>query len=259
MKKHIFILLTLALFSFISYSQVNGRAVYESVLVKNGYAPIKEELLFQEYKSTYQLLEKENPDKIVENNETGGVTINTERPDSIHPFIIMDFKKKQIFSRVFLTFDNGETYTEYYTREDFGINWDLYSDTLTIQNFPCKKATTRFRGRNYIAWYTEQIPLSLGPWKFHGLPGLIVQIHDDQREVNFALKEIEIPYIKNLDIGDSLIYVNAIPIKKYGELRDQAEKESSGVFRRKLMSKLPRGAVIELTDEDTNDIEKEFK
>ena len=31
----------------------------------------------------------------------------------------------------------------------------------TILGYPCHKATTHFRGRDYIAWYTEEIPFPL--------------------------------------------------------------------------------------------------
>lgn len=41
------------------------------------------------------------------------------------------------------------------------------------------KATLSFRGRNWTAWYATDIPLPYGPWKFQGLPGLIMEMEDD--------------------------------------------------------------------------------
>jgi len=55
----------------------------------------------------------------------------------------------------------------------------------------CHKATTRFRGRDYIAWYTEEIPFPYGPFKFGGLPGLIACIYDTQREHIYTLVGFE--------------------------------------------------------------------
>ena len=52
----------------------------------------------------------------------------------------------------------------------------IQDDTTTILGYPCNKACVRFRGRDYIAWFTSDIPISYGPWKFNGLPGTILLI-----------------------------------------------------------------------------------
>ena len=59
--------------------------------------------------------------------------------------------------------------------------------------FNCQQATVHFRGRNYEAWFTEEIPTSVGPWKFFGLPGLILEVKDSQNRVYFYAQKIEIP------------------------------------------------------------------
>lgn len=48
----------------------------------------------------------------------------------------------------------------------------------TVLGYPCGKATTKFRGRTYEAWYTDAVAVDEGPWKFHGLPGLILFVKD---------------------------------------------------------------------------------
>lgn len=58
--------------------------------------------------------------------------------------------------------------------------WNLENGEKTICGYNCSKATTTFRGRNYTAWYAPEIPNSNGPWKFGGLPGLILKIEDDK-------------------------------------------------------------------------------
>lgn len=60
------------------------------------------------------------------------------------------------------------------------FNWTLQPGDTLINNIPCKKATCRYAGRNFIAWYAESIPLPYGPYVFGGLPGLIVQLYDDK-------------------------------------------------------------------------------
>ena len=58
------------------------------------------------------------------------------------------------------------------------IEWTLRDGTREVIGYDCRRATCRFRGRDYEAWYTEELPLATGPWKFHGLPGLILAVND---------------------------------------------------------------------------------
>ncbi|MFV0472601.1 MAG: GLPGLI family protein [Paludibacteraceae bacterium] len=71
------------------------------------------------------------------------------------------------------------------------FNWHLETGDTTILNYNCKKATTTYRGRDYTAWYTPEIPISDGPWKFWGLPGLILDVCDVKREYEFKVAAIE--------------------------------------------------------------------
>jgi len=55
-----------------------------------------------------------------------------------------------------------------------------------------QKATTSFAGRQYIAWFTPEIPVPDGPYKFNGLPGLIIEIADLKDHYHFKLTGFEI-------------------------------------------------------------------
>ncbi len=59
--------------------------------------------------------------------------------------------------------------------------WLLTDETDTIFNYPCKKATVNYGGRHYTAWYTSELPINDGPWKFFGLPGLILKVEDSEQ------------------------------------------------------------------------------
>ena len=50
------------------------------------------------------------------------------------------------------------------------------ADTLTIAGHLCYKANTFFAGRHYRAWYTTDVPVPYRPYKFYGLPGIIMKI-----------------------------------------------------------------------------------
>ena len=67
--------------------------------------------------------------------------------------------------------------SKYIVEEDVPeIEWEVKEDSVqTIIGYECHKAVTKFRGREWTVWYAEDIPVSLGPWKFGGLPGIVLQ------------------------------------------------------------------------------------
>ena len=71
------------------------------------------------------------------------------------------------------------------------LDWVNHQATKSILGYTCRKATTHYQGRNYTAWYTSEIPINSGPYKFSGLPGLILEIYDDKKEYHFLIKGIE--------------------------------------------------------------------
>lgn len=71
------------------------------------------------------------------------------------------------------------------------LNWELIDEKQTIDKIECYKATVNFRGRKWIAWYAPSIPYSSGPYKFHGLPGLIVKLYDETNKFNYVVEKIE--------------------------------------------------------------------
>lgn len=73
--------------------------------------------------------------------------------------------------------------------------WVIHEDTAQILTFNCQKATCRFRGRNWIAWFSCEIPLNAGPWKLCGLPGLIMKAYDEKE--NYVFECIGLKQMKN--------------------------------------------------------------
>lgn len=65
------------------------------------------------------------------------------------------------------------------------LKWEMAVDTATFCGYLCHKATTHFRGRYWTAWYAEDLPVSDGPWKLGGLPGLVLKAYDDGRHQRF--------------------------------------------------------------------------
>lgn len=71
------------------------------------------------------------------------------------------------------------------------LNWQIGTETVLIQGKKCQLATVEYKGRKYNAWFTNEIPIPEGPYKFWGLPGLIVKIEDTKKQHLWELKGIE--------------------------------------------------------------------
>lgn len=104
-------------------------------------------------------------------------------------------------------------YTEYIVKDDTPyaiydsipkLDWKFLTDeTDTIQGYVCNVAKLKFRGSNLTAYYTLDIPISFGPWKFDGLPGLVIKIVDDQNpsKIYWEATKIIYPYKKSTNIS----------------------------------------------------------
>jgi len=78
-------------------------------------------------------------------------------------------------------------YTTYSYYDSLSVRWKIESAKDTIHGYVCQKATTHFAGRNYVAWFTMDLPLQAAPYKFDGLPGVIVKVSDTQGHYTFEL------------------------------------------------------------------------
>lgn len=82
-----------------------------------------------------------------------------------------------------------DIFTDYYryTEPIEGQAWQLSTGDSVVAGYKCHRAVCSWRGRNYVAWYSEELPLSYGPYKFRGLPGLIVCIYDTKGDYRYTL------------------------------------------------------------------------
>jgi len=79
-------------------------------------------------------------------------------------------------------------------------HWKITDETKTINGFKVRKAVTEsieiakgepsYYGKVY-AWFTEEIPIPVGPERYVGLPGLILEIEYENTNVKTTVKSIE--------------------------------------------------------------------
>lgn len=101
-----------------------------------------------------------------------------------------------------LTVRMGIVDTEYeYSEKMPDFQWTFIPDTVkTVLGYECMAASTEFRGRRYTVWFAPDIPISAGPWKFFGLPGLILAVEESSGI--FSLEAVGI----SSDTGDIHIF-----------------------------------------------------
>lgn len=78
-----------------------------------------------------------------------------------------------------------------YEEELKNFKWILKNDPDTLYGYSVQKASLQYGGRLWFAWYSTEIPISDGPYKFYGLPGLILKVTDSLEHYVFEMKEIE--------------------------------------------------------------------
>lgn len=70
--------------------------------------------------------------------------------------------------------------------------WILTEEKKTILEYECTQARTTYHGRNYIAYYTESIPIPDGPWKLGKLPGIILELKEESGMLEIMAEELKI-------------------------------------------------------------------
>jgi GLPGLI family protein len=113
------------------------------------------------------------------------------------------------------------------------LQWELTTEQDTLAGYACLKATTRYAGRTYEAWFTPDIPLPDGPYVFWGLPGLIVKIGDTRGQYVFTLTEFR-PHAGPIPVTPT--YRKRPPIETARNnafaLREEARKDPERALRR---------------------------
>ena len=69
--------------------------------------------------------------------------------------------------------------------------WTMGDSTREVLGYTCQQATADFRGRRWTAWFATDIPISDGPWKLGGLPGLILEAYDEGKQHVFTAVGLE--------------------------------------------------------------------
>ncbi|MDY3339414.1 GLPGLI family protein [Riemerella anatipestifer] len=168
-------------------------------------------------------------------------------PKTNSKFLVVQENDKTIFY--------GTVGTSVLSYQEPKINsWKLVDETKIVNSFSCKKAELRFKGRDWIAWYSTEIPFPYGPYKFGGLPGLIIKMTDKKGEYDFELvKSLPSRDLKGKIVGiNKKRYDNSISVTKQ-ELEDTKDN-----FRKNLLQSMKNDGVV-LSPEQTTALREKQK
>ena len=104
-----------------------------------------------------------------------------------------------IYDAVYTDYSKGSTtFTARVGAQDYlyeepipDMSWSFSDGVREIEGYTCHLAECDFRGRHYLAWYCEELPMPYGPYKFGGLPGLVLCVYDSERHYEFTFSKIE--------------------------------------------------------------------
>lgn len=229
---------------FVEYRAIKGHIVNSESLLANGGAAL--------YLTDSLLIERENIPITNEDEYNNHITISQKR-------IQLDataYYLKPGENTIFFTQQHMET---------SGIvkdalphyQWDVsHKEVKTIGDFVCKKATTEFRGSQIVAWYTETINIPFGPWKFKGLPGLILELHNINSPTTHSWTAVKIkyPYKNTVDYD----FDQNIPLIDYQTVVVEREKKIKEQIKR-MKSRVPAGVIATETKINRTGIEKTYE
>ncbi len=241
----IYILLGFMVASVMAYSQTTSKltkAEYDMHISFKSYPFYESKLIFSDTSSIfiYKSKQEGNINKVGQNGNN--LTVS---PDKTLFVIFNDINSNKI--KEIRSSDEKIGMASYKS----SLKWNFVNDTIkSIGNYKCKFAHARYKGRLYYAWYNPEIPVSFGPWKLQGLPGLIMEAGDESNDIHFLLKKISstTQNLPNFGLEDYNFYTK----KKFDSIVDAK-------FHKKvknLRSKMPRGVKVSYEIGKEEEIEK---
>jgi GLPGLI family protein len=256
------ILISLFIFQSVCFSQQNNKGLVYYGQIESTYFGSKNgidrlaTLIFDKQNSSY-VSQKDSLDQITDTH-TPKTSLKEGGGGSIHLGLPATQNGSQVYNSiskdsVWSSFLRGGL--QYVKEKRVTQNWKLQKETKKIGNFDCHKATTKFRGREYTAWYTNEIPVPYGPWKLQGLPGLILEAYDTEKDIYYYFKSIEYPtqnptpinFIKKPSNGSKIKWLDIKGYLNFCENHLQAQYEKIIMFDKKYPPVVPttRGKIEE--------------
>ncbi|KFF09094.1 GLPGLI family protein [Chryseobacterium luteum] len=212
-------------------SAQNNRFVYQVTMKPDAEnkSDIKTENAYLDISAEKSLFYSENRykrDSILQKAFQGGGgrgSVSREQMEGVRTNINYSVEKDKASQKTYFKDRIGRDLYVY--EEDRTLNWKMSSETTKIGDYKVQKATTDFAGRKWTAWFTTDLPYQDGPYKFGGLPGLIVKAEDDKGDYSFDL-------MKNYKIAEIAAlnqFGNTLKVKRSDYVKQQEKFKADPV------------------------------
>ena len=212
MKKTAFIIMAAMIFA----ASMSGKVLRRTISIFQGSAPETEIIATETMEFVYdyswcidttgQLEDNFTSDQMLLQIGEGGLSKFSSYKNLTVDSLLMNMSSEQIadaamdgkmsngeYMTIFKNYPTGQlTHTEKicmdwfrYVEDIPALEWELTDSVITVLGYECHEAICDFRGRRWSAFYAEDIPIMDGPWKLHGLPGLIMKASDDKGHYRF--------------------------------------------------------------------------
>lgn len=137
------------------------------------------------------------------------------------------------------------------------INWTIdEKQTKKIAGYTCYKATGVFRGTNITAYFTKALPYSAGPFKFYGLPGLILEIRPDNMDHEiWKAESIDTDDQNKIVYKPQFLNKDKISLKEYVAAK---EERMNKVFA-KVTNSIPSGMKAQVKNNQRFTVEQKYE
>lgn len=248
--------LILFFFSVFAFSQDNQIIKIDFISIKNGIT--NKEYLY--VKADSALYKNDSLTIFNDNNKI----INEEKSE-------LEIKEKKIVLAVVkysVTNKNQNLYISYFDKDDSKlvcykdelpeINWKIIdNETKKIGDYEAIKATGMFRGSEIEAYFCPDLPISFGPWKFKGLPGLILELtarNKNMEDYHWVVNKINFDCKEQIDFKTN----KSVKIETYKKYIDKNFKKLKEHIKM-VNSQVPKGVTVGETVIERGGIEQKFE
>lgn len=198
LKYYFFGLLFFCIGNNILFAQKQVQVTYLHFNLAIKHVDIKEDYILyaNELRSSFKKAYKEKQENKIFEEDSNNFFVYT--PDKYKREFYTDFR-----TGIIKQLSSYENETTVANDNPPKLVWEISSETKEVGDYTVIKAETSFRGRDYEAWFAPNIPIPAGPWKLNGLPGLILEAADKDRDYSWhavSIKELESE--KELEIQD---------------------------------------------------------
>ncbi len=153
------------------------------------------DLIIKAHEAVFKVKDDDQLDNTNKNSNEGAMVVVFQRKNTDKLSSFSYSTKDEVFVRVPFTKGKQKEFIYKFGKEK--LDWQFTDDAKKIDIYNCQKATLQLHGRYYEAWFTTEVPISFGPFRLNGLPGMIVEVMVFANPENKSGRQWKLLSVKN--------------------------------------------------------------